>query len=746
MLNQPHRPGSYPRGIPQDIDPFSLQMEGADGVMALPEVIPPTPQANQSWRWLLIALISCGLATGAAVGAFVWLINLPPVANCDNTASITSDRAELYCAQIAAESGQLNDVLASLDLIAAWETNHPLYYEVQPLVDQWSRVALQAANQQLQAGQLDDARALVGHIPAHSTVYDQAQAVLDSWNAEWETGEAIMAIAQEALQTKDWAKASQQVQALSDLRNPYWRGEQVQALSRQIRQERQAQTLLDQAIAQAAPGGADRLGAALSKASQIDPSTYAWSHAQPYLNRWSDLLLTLALDKWYGADLATATQLGRQAALNPQRAKVAQELIWLSESRQQAQTSLSTWRGAPDQLIKLYQAMMVANQIPADSPYYGQAQSNVATWQTYLGDLAQLQLAQAIGQVRHLDTVKLAITQAQKVPIGHPRRVEAQTMIAHWRQEMERIEDRPYLVKAHQLAQAETIDGLQAAIQSANGVALHRALRGEAQSWIYVWTNKIQAIEDRPILNRAQAMADRGELTQAIATAATVATDRALYSEAQAAIAGWRRDIVAQEQARQRALQRATQPLEPTTSEDPDDALEAQERLASELETDAVPLPDQTPAMPGAGPRTIPGGRSAPPLPRRIETVPGPAPTPAAPAPSPAVITPPEPLTPSAVDAPAAPAPVPIAPPTPSLSAPPIPVPAPIDVAPPTLEEGQPAEKDEPQAGLNRRLPLTLVQPQPEHSGRPSLTKPTAANSAVSPTDVLYTGALYVGH
>ncbi|TVP64766.1 MAG: hypothetical protein EA342_15620 [Leptolyngbya sp. LCM1.Bin17] len=745
MLNQPHRPGSQPLGIPQDIDPFSLQMEGADGAMALPEVMPPAPKGNQTWRWLLISLISCGLTTGAAVGAFVWLVNLPPVANCDNTASITSDRAELYCAQIAAESGQLDDVLASLDLIAAWETGHPLYYEVQPLVDQWSRVALQAANQQLQAGQLEDARALVGHIPAHSTVYDQAQAVLDSWNAEWETGEAIVATAQEALQVKDWGKASQQVQALSDLRNPYWRGEQVQTLSRQIRQERQAQTLLDQAIAQAAPGGADRLGGALRTASQIDQATYAWTHAQPYLNRWSDLLLTLALDKWYGADLATATQLGRQAALNPQRAKVAQEMIWLSESRQQAQTSLSTWRGAPDQLIKLYQAMMVANQIPADSPYYGQAKSNVDTWQTYLGDLAQLQLAQAIGQVRTLDTVKLAITQAQKVPIGHPRRVEAQTMIAHWRQEMERIEDRPYLVKAHQLAQAETIGGLQAAIQSANGVALHRALRGEAQSWIYVWTNKIQAIEDRPTLNQAKAMADRGELTQAIATASTVASGRALYSEAQAAIAGWQQQIFAQEQARQRALQRAAQTPEPTTSETPDDALEAQERLAAELETDAVPLPNQAPTMPSAGPRTTPRGRSTPPLPRRIETVPGPAPKPAAPAPSPAVVTPPAPLTPPAAETPSAPAPVPIAPPPPSLSAPTIPAPAPIDVAPPTLDQGQPPDGDEPQAGLSRRSPLAVVPPQPEHPARPSLTK-SAANHAPSHTDILYTGALYVGY
>ncbi|MEO1067809.1 MAG: hypothetical protein AAFW95_01625 [Cyanobacteria bacterium J06638_6] len=464
-------------------------LEAGELALPLTEVMPPVIDGDragngQSWRLLTISLLSCFAASGAALGAFLWLINLPPTANCESTAAATTDRAQLSCAQTAAESGELPDVLAALALVNAWPQGHPLYSEVRPLVDQWSRVVLNAAEQELRSnGSMAEAQTLVGHIPADSPVFSQAQEIIQTWQSEWDQGDAIFATAQQALEKRDWSRASTQVQALAKLENPYWRVEQVQALAQQIRVERRAQALLDQAIATAAPGGSDRLGAALRTASQIDESTYARKHAQPYLNRWSDLLLQLGLNKWYTSDLDTAIALGQSAALNPSRAQVSQELMWLSQSRQLAQKSLMTWRTSPDQVVTLYRAMVLANRIPADSPYYPQAQSSVATWRSHLGDLARFQTSQAVGQVRTKAALQTAIDQAVDVPLGHPRRVQAQTMVAHWRQEIERLEDRPYLVKAHRLAQAETVDGLQAAIQAASGVSLHRALRPEAQGW-----------------------------------------------------------------------------------------------------------------------------------------------------------------------------------------------------------------------------------------------------------------------
>ncbi|PZV06641.1 MAG: hypothetical protein DCF32_09400 [Leptolyngbya sp.] len=740
MLSQqqsgPQRGEPLAEGVAKD---FSLMIDGAESALGLSEVMVPVPQrGNQSWRLLLITLLSCFAASGAALGAFFWLINLPPTANCDNPASVTTDRAQLFCAQVAAESGELPDVLTALDLAGSWTTGHPLYYEVQPLVEQWSWVVLKAAEQELRNnGSMEQAQALVSHIPVESPVFATAQETMQTWQGEWEQGEAIMAKAQTALKQKDWATASQQVLALGELKNSHWREAQVQALSRQIRLERRAQELLSEAVATAVPGGSDRLGAALRTASQIDESTYTRQQVQPYLDRWSDLLLKLGQDKWYASELDTAIALGRSAALNPSRAKVAQELIWISQARQMAQKSLTTWRTSPDQLVTLYQAMLLANRLPADSPYYPQAQSSVMSWRNHMGELARLQTAQAIGQVRTKATLKSAIGQAAQVPLGHPRRVQAQTLVAHWRQEIERIEDRPQLVKAHELANAKTFESLQEAIQTASGIALHRALRSEAQSWIYIWTSEIQVMEDRPLLNRARSLAQRGQLSQAIVEASGIKPGRALYGEARGAIAGWQGEIAAAEQARLRAIERAAaRQAEALT---PEEAAPAEETPAeASLENAATsPLEEGLPMAPAPVNSDLRWPQS--PLPDRIDTVPGAA----APAEAgvPGLPRSPQPLSapaaePTPVDI--APAPLPAAIPPPVLVAPSAPPPQPLELVP----DPAAAPAREPQA-KQPVAPVISAQPQPEYLAR----APIGASQAANPnTDVLFAGALYAGH
>ncbi|MBD1914896.1 MULTISPECIES: hypothetical protein [Cyanophyceae] len=740
MLSQqqsgPQRGEPLAEGVAKD---FSLIIDEADSALGLSEVMVPVPKSgNQSWRLLMITLLSCFAASGAALGAFFWLINLPPTANCDNTASVTTDRAQLFCAQVAAESGELPDVLTALDLAGSWTTGHPLYYEVQPLIEQWSWVVLKAAEQELRSnGSMEQAQALVSHIPVDSPVFATAQETMQTWQGEWAQGEAIMATAQTALKQKDWPTASQQMLALGELNNSHWRVTQVQALSSQIRLERRAQELLSEAVATAVPGGSDRLEAALRTASQIDESTYARQQVQPYLDSWSDLLLKLGQDKWYASELDAAIALGRSAALNPSRAKVAQELIWISQARQMAQKSLTTWRISPDQLVTLYQAMLLANRLPADSPYYPQAQSSVMSWRNNMGELARLQTAQAIGQVRTKETLKSAIGQATQVPLGHPRRVQAQTMVAHWRQEIERLEDRPQLVKAHELARAKTFDSLQEAIQAASAIPLHRALRGEAQSWVYIWTSEIQVMEDRPLLNQARSLAQRGQLSQAIVEASAIKSGRALYDEARAAIAGWQGEIAAAERARLRAIERAA--ARQAEARDP-------KEMAAPVETPAeASLENATTSPPEEGlpmaPAPVNSDRRWPqsPLPDRIDTVPGTA------APAEAG-TPEMPRSPQPLNAPAAeptpvdlaPAPLPSAIPPPPLVAPSAPPPQPFELMP----DPAAAPAAEPQA-TQPVAPVISAQPQPEYLARTPIGSHHAASQN---TEVLVLGALYAGH
>ncbi|MFZ4640970.1 MAG: hypothetical protein ACOYMP_11300 [Nodosilinea sp.] len=588
---------------PEAISPWDDQ-QTTGGANLAPAAIDADPvQPSPNWRWLPIFLIcSCG-TSALALGAFFWLIRLPPTVDCDHAATLTSDRAELYCAQAAAESGHLEDTLNALDLVGAWSSSHPLYSEVQPLVERWSGVVLKAAQQQFQDNHLEAARSLIQRIPSSSPVYPSARAALERWNHQWSRAQAVLAKAQQALQQQDWTTAAAQVRALAALGNDAWQAQQVETLSRQIRREQQGQALLTQAVAMAATGDRHQLGKAMRRASQIHPSTFTHGRAQIYLDQWSDRLLSLGLQQWYASDLTQAITLARYVAPNPNRAEAAQQLIWLSQARQMAQQSLSSWRTSPDQLVKLYQAMMLANRISPDSPYYGQAQSSITTWHRHLGDLARLQTAEVAGRLGHIETLQLAIAQAQHIPLGHPTRVQAQTLIAHWRLTIERLQDRPYLVKAHQLARSKTIPNLQAAITTAQRIAIDRALRHEAQSWIYVWRNQIQGIEDRPLLVRSQQLASQGKLAQAITQAQAVAPGRALYGEAQAAIATWKGEIKRQQLARQRSSQAY--------------------RLAT-----ARPPTQARPSVPAAAPAMTPVGLRPSALPQVTETVAGPVPSP----------------------------------------------------------------------------------------------------------------------
>ena len=67
-----------------------------------------------------------------------------------------------------------------------------------------------------------------------------------------------------------------------------------------------------------------------------------------------------------------------------------------------------------------------------------------------------------------------------------------------------------------------------------------RVLYARAQTLISDWTRQIQIAEDQPLLDDAKDLAFEGSLTAAINLASQISPGRALYTEAQRAIAIWR--------------------------------------------------------------------------------------------------------------------------------------------------------------------------------------------------------------
>ena len=621
------------------------------------------PAASASrWRWWIVGLSICGGVSTIAAAAFWWLTILPPVPECNQISQLSPDRDRLYCAQAAAESGDLPQLLAGIDSLKDWTPDRPLYHEAQRWMGEWSESVLQQAWRKLEHSDLDGAIALARRIPSASPAYDRAQAAIANWQQQQSQGEAIVAQAQAALRNQQWDRASEQIVALNDLKLNYWKI-QSQALRQQLATERRAHQVLTQARQLAQSKQPAQLGAAIDLISQMNPKTYAWAEAQAQWNQWGDSLLKHGLQQWQQQQLDGAIATARLVKANPNLAAEAQNLLHLSQARQLAIASTAPWQTSPLQLAKLSEAVAAARQVKSTSRFYPQAQTSLKDWQAYLEDLQQLQFAQATASLGHRVALFAAIEQAQQIAPDRPRRLQAQTLIAHWKREIQQQEDRPHLVQARQLAKANTIPALQQAIVAAQQIPLNRALRPEAQGLIYVWRQRIQTIEDQPILDRARSIARQGKLGEAIRVARQIPADRALSTEARLAIRNWQGQIRARELARIQAIrEQAAEATRRRQARRSTAAIEPQRDVESiaPLPEDASPSSAETKPS-RQSPRSEAATEAAPPVsrgsispPERIPPQRQVAP-PAEPAPLPA------PQPPAAPPVPAEPAPPPVA-------------------------------------------------------------------------------------
>ncbi len=557
--NNPELPQLAPSSEMQMEQSSTLKM-AAESVLDLTQsVLPP----RKAVGWFLSAAMICGAAGAVTIGAVVWLVSLPPTADCQKITSLSSDRERLQCAQIAAQSGDLDQLIAGLELVENWTTEHPLYQESRNWLGNWSESILEVAQDRMNQGNFDDAIALAQRIPDSSPAYEDAQATIAEWQGIKNQGQTIYDQAQAAIKQKNWEAANTFIAQLSELDHRFWNSQQTTALSGQVLVEQQAHKQYMQALKAAEDYSPEGMSQAITIFSSIDSSTYTWQEGQTTFDQWSKTLLQVGLQRWYDEQFDSAIAFSKRVALNEKLAKEAQNLQWLSESRREAARSLSTWAAKPDHTWQLIKAIAIASQIESDSQFFPQAESSLQSWIVQLQDLSQLQIAQAIATVGTPAAYETAMAHAQLIPPEHQRRQQAQTLAAYWSDEIERQEDRHHLVTARRLAKAYTPKALQAAIAEASQIELGRALRIEAQTLIAEWRVQIQTIEDQPILTEATALARKNQWSEAIAVAQRIQPERALYAKAQSAIEDWEYQIyLTEERARQRAAAAAARASE----------------------------------------------------------------------------------------------------------------------------------------------------------------------------------------
>ncbi|MEG4987504.1 DUF3824 domain-containing protein [Microcoleus sp. BR0-C5] len=498
----------------------------------------PTEGKRTFWQWQLIwlsLLVGFGV-TGAA--AFLWLLTMPPPPNCQQLSPLAADGERLYCAQQAAKSGKLEQLESAMALVQAWPKEHPLYSQGQHLIGEWSKAILGFARAKIELGDLKGALEIVAKIPKTSPSYPEVQEAVTAWEKNWQEGQKLYDTALEALKSEDLRKAWDYAQALFKLENVFWSQKRYNELIQQISLERNGWQRLQEARDLAKDGTPQKFAEAIVLARKIDSQLFARAKAEKEIEGWSRTLLAMATKRLGAKDLPGAIE---AASVVPQDSLLfaeAQDLMQLG--RAQAVTwnqSIST--PLPQHIFSLLEGQGAASQIAPGRPLYKQAQVQIENLQVQFQDLLRLQVASTIASFGQIGTFGLAIEQAQTIGLKQPRRIHAQTLVASWRREIERIEDQSFLTLAKQLAEPQTVEGLKGGMAQLLLIAQNRPRRIEAQTLLAQWTKRIEVIQDQPFLDEAIALAKQGKLSAAIEKASQIKSGRTLYAKAQDNVYQW---------------------------------------------------------------------------------------------------------------------------------------------------------------------------------------------------------------
>ncbi|MEQ9550142.1 MAG: hypothetical protein RIM23_11050 [Coleofasciculus sp. G3-WIS-01] len=485
---------------------------------------------REFWQWSLLWLMIVSVIGSMVIGGILLLTKLPPPANCERISPLSTDSERIYCAQLAAQSGEFEQLLEAIAIVQYWSPNHSLYPQAQELLREWSEMVLQFARDTLNQGNYGDALNMAMQIPVSSPLYPEAQAQIATWKQERIQAQAIVSQFQDALKVQNWQQAAQLMTQLSRLNDPYWSVSRYDSLMKQLAAEKEAWTQLQEARDLAKSNQLSQIKLAIALAAKVDPNSYIKAQAQSDLSNWSRTLLQIAAARCQNQDYQGVIDIAQGIPINTSLYQEAQDWLRLGRAGKLVQQNT---------ILAFIDALTAVRQLDAKSPVQKPAAAQAVQWEAQLQDRLQLSLAQMTASFEQRPLLQMAIEQATLITPTRPQRIRSQTYIAQWRKQIQQIDDRNTLRIAQQLAAGNTIDQLNAAVAQARKIELGQPLRIEAQSAIAKWNRQIETLEDQPILDLARAFAQRRDLIAAISTANQIRPGRMLYAESQAAIAQW---------------------------------------------------------------------------------------------------------------------------------------------------------------------------------------------------------------
>lgn len=600
---------------------------------------PFAPVFNSPWFWPFF------ISGATALGAAIWIFNLPPLPECRNLSLGATDAERLYCADMAARRGNINALMAALELVSQWPSDHPLYAQAQRLSNEWSQATIVIARRQFEQGNIDYAKTIIQKVPKTSTHYTQAQTLITLWTTD--EGSSLAAQASSAINAADWPAALDIARRLTLLNSDHWNQVASELLVR-INQERQAWGQLEEARSLAGWQTAKELVEAILITQKIDPQTIAGERVPDEIQPWIAEVIAYAEEWQATGNIQDAISLISDIAPVLRTRQGTPALLQLGQA--EAAANQDTFWGYWEALARL-------ESLPPEPALTAYVTTKQQAWEAQVQNLGQLQLSRWLAKVDQTWGYELAILQAQNVPLGQPRRIEAQTLIAQWQNQVQASQVQPLLTAAQQLAASENYLEAQ---RIAQRIPTTNPLYGTAQAETTQWQAQLDTQRDQPILTQAKALAEHQKLSEAIRAAGQIPADSPLYRQARDQIRAWKQEKQQIEDAqRPRWSRPIPEPEVPPTQTDSTADNSSAEPI------DPYPSPAfVTPSPASPTPTDVP--------------LPNPSPTESPASPEPTNTTPP-PNTPSPT--PVTPAP-PSEPPTPA----PPPEPAPVSPTPSTPE------------------------------------------------------------
>ncbi|MGB3295791.1 MAG: hypothetical protein WBB01_22635 [Phormidesmis sp.] len=482
--------------------------------------------------WPIVVLLLFGILGTVGTTAIVSLFRIPSLPNCRAVFWPTASASlRIQCAETYAAQGSVKNLLAAIALVDQLPDDHPLRFDINLRIEDWATQVLDLAERSFEAGELEEAISTAQKIPAKTSAAEAVQARIERWQKIWKEGEDTFDTAVAKLKGKDFAGAFSLLVNLLDVDNEYWATVKYGELTKLITQAREDSRQMSEALDLAKQGTVKGFTEALKRLKEIDAESVFYAEAQGKRKSIARQMLQASEDLLADRSLSEAEAMLSAIPRDTGLNREVADFQIFIAAYQQAWTN---------SMGGLESAINRMKTLGKDRPRYAQGQRLIAQWEGELRNLDLLNQAEERSGRGSIDDLVGAIALARQVSRNSPQWDQAAKKIDQWQTRVETVQDRPILERADRLAAVGTPDNLRAAIQEARKISSGRTLASEASERIDTWTGRIQRIEDQPTLDQARQQAQTGNLAGAIATASRIGEGRALYDAAQEDIAEWR--------------------------------------------------------------------------------------------------------------------------------------------------------------------------------------------------------------